>query len=145
MMSLFFAKEGKHIVCGGTTSALAAEFLGKKLVTNFPARRDPDIPPTARIEGVDLVTEGLVTINRVLEYAKDYLGDNGDYFLWSTGEDGASEIARLLFEEATDINFYAGRTVNPAHPAGFNIKTRIVEEPSLCLKQMGKRIKVSCF
>jgi hypothetical protein len=58
-------------------------------------------PPTAKIEGVDLVTEGIITIDRVLEYAKDHLKDNEDYFLWSSGEDGASQIARLLFEEAT--------------------------------------------
>jgi hypothetical protein len=150
MMSLFFAKEGKHIVCGGTTSALAAEFLGKKLDPGFPVYCDPGIPPTAKIEGVDLVTEGVITISRVLEYAKDYLKDNEDYFLWSSGEDGASKIARLLFEEATDINFYAGRAINPAHqnpdlPIGFSIKMRLIEELTLCLKQMGKRIKVSYF
>ena len=27
MMSLFFSKEGKHIVCGGTTSSIAAKYL----------------------------------------------------------------------------------------------------------------------
>ena len=69
---------------------------------------------------------------------------------WSYKKDGASQIARLLFEEATDINFYVGRAVNPAHqnpnlPINFNIKMRLVDELSTCLKQMGKRIKVSYF
>ena len=64
--------------------------------------------------------------------------------------DGASLIARLLFEEATDINFFVGRAVNPAHqnpdlPINFNIKMNLVEELSSCLKQMGKHIKVSYF
>ncbi|MDR2019523.1 MAG: serine/threonine-protein phosphatase [Treponema sp.] len=150
MMSLFFSKEGKHIVCGGTTSALAAEFLGKPLETGLPLRADPEIPPAAKISGVDLVTEGIITIHKVLEYARDYIGDNGSYVQWDTGKDGASEIARLLFEEATDINFYVGRAVNPAHggsnlPAGFGIKTRLIDELAACLKQMGKRIKVSYF
>ena len=59
-------------------------------------------------------------------------------------------IARLLFEEATDINFYVGMAMNPAHqnpdlPINFNIKMRLVEELSECLKKMGKRIKVSYF
>ena len=78
MMSLFFGKEGKHIICGGTTSTIAANYLQKPLVANldFP---DPEIPPTATISGVDLVTEGVITINRVLEYAKNYLDDNSDY------------------------------------------------------------------
>ena len=75
MMSLFFAKEGKRIVCGGTTSALAAEFLGKPLIAELPEYMDAEIPPTAEIAGVDLVTEGVITINRVLSYAKDYLQD----------------------------------------------------------------------
>jgi len=75
MMSLFFAKQGRHIVCGGTTSTLAAKFLGKELETTIDYI-DPRIPPIARIEGVDLVTEGVLTISRVLEYAKDYIGKN---------------------------------------------------------------------
>ena len=37
---------------------------------------DPEIPPIAKIEGVDLVTEGVITISKVLEYAKDFLSDN---------------------------------------------------------------------
>lgn len=76
MLSLFFAKAGKHIVCGGTTSTLAAEHLGKPLTVAMPLYLDPEIPPTASIEGVDLATEGVITINRVLEYAQDYLKDN---------------------------------------------------------------------
>jgi hypothetical protein len=150
MMGLFFAKEGKHIICGGTTSALAAKFLGKALETGFPHYADPEIPPTAKISGVDLVTEGVVTIHRTLEYALDYIGDNGSYGRWNSGKDGASQLARLLFGEATDINFYVGRAVNPAHqnpdlPVSFNIKMRLVDELAECLKTMGKRIKVSYF
>ena len=149
MMSLFFSKEGKHIICGGTTSSIAAKFLRKPLKAslNFEAS---DVPPIAEIEGVDLVTEGVITVNKVLEYAKDYLGENKHYEHWSFKQDGASLICRLLFEEATDINFYVGRAVNPAHqnpdlPINFNIKMNLVEELSQCLKKMGKKIKVSYF
>lgn len=149
MMSLFFSKEGKHIVCGGTTSSIAAKYLGKpvRATLNF---EQSDVPPIAEIEGVDLVTEGVITINKVIEYAKDALSSNELYDQWSIRQDGASRICRLLFEEATDINFYVGRAVNPAHqnpdlPINFNIKMNLVEELSSCLKQMGKRIKVSYF
>jgi hypothetical protein len=149
MMSLFFSKEGKHIICGGTTSSIAAKFLRKpvKASLNFEAS---DVPPIAEIEGVDLVTEGVITVNKVLEYAKDYLGENKHYEHWIFKRDGASLICRLLFEEATDINFYVGRAVNPAHqnpdlPINFNIKMNLVEELSKCLKKMGKKIKVSYF
>lgn len=149
MMSLFFSKEGKHIVCGGTTSSIAAKYLHKPLKASLNFERS-DIPPIAEIEGVDLVTEGVITVNRVLTYAKDYLSDNKLYEQWGFKRDGASLISRMLFEEATDINFYVGRAVNPAHqnpdlPINFNIKMNLVEELSACLKQMGKRIKVSYF
>lgn len=149
MMSLFFSKEGKHIICGGTTSSIAAKFLRKPLKASLNFERS-DIPPIAEIEGVDLVTEGVITVNKVVEYAKDYIGDNKLYDQWSFKNDGASLISRLLFEEATDINFYVGRAINPAHqnpdlPINFSIKMNLVEELSKCLKQMGKRIKVSYF
>ena len=149
MMSLFFSKEGKHIVCGGTTSSIAAKYLGKPIKTNLSFEKS-DVPPIAEIEGVDLVTEGVITVNKVVEYAKDALGDNKLYEKWSVGRDGASLICRLLFEEATDINFYVGKAINPAHqnpdlPINFNIKMNLVEELSKCLRQMGKRIKVSYF
>ena len=149
MMSLFFSKEGKHIVCGGSTSTLVARYLGKKLESTLDFD-DPEIPPIAKIEGVDLVTEGVITINKVLTYARDYLGENTMYMDWSSKRDGASQIARLLFEEATDINFYVGRAINPAHqnpdlPINFNIKMQLVDELADCLKKMGKRIKVSYF
>ena len=149
MMSLFFSKEGKHIICGGTTSSIAANFLKKPLKPSLDFI-DPEIPPTAELEGVDLVTEGVITVNRVVTYAKDYLEDNESYKQWSYKQDGASKISRLLFEEAPDINFFVGRAINPAHqnpdlPINFNIKMQLVQELSECLKKMGKRIKVSYF
>ena len=149
MMSLFFSKEGKHIVCGGTTSSIAAKYLGKPVKPTLEFI-DKDVPPIAEIDGVDLVTEGVITVNKVLEYARDYLGDNTLYEKWSVSRDGASLICRLLFEEATDINFYVGRAINPAHqnpdlPINFNIKMNLVTGLSDCLRKMGKRIKVSYF
>lgn len=149
MMSLFFSKEGKHIICGGTTSSIAAKYLGKPLRASLNFERS-DVPPIATLEGVDLVTEGVITMNRVIQYAKDYLGENEQYEQWNFKKDGASLICRLLFEEATDINFYVGRAINPAHqnpdlPINFSIKMNLVEELSDCLTKMGKRIKVSYF
>ncbi len=149
MMSLFFSKKGKHIICGGTTSSIAAKYLHKPLRPSLNFERS-DIPPIAELEGVDLVTEGVITVNRVLEYAKDYLKDNESYEQWGYKRDGASLISRMLFEEATDINFYVGRAINPAHqnpdlPINFSIKMNLVTELSDCLRKMGKRIKVSYF
>jgi hypothetical protein len=149
MMSLFFSKEGKHIVSGGTTSALAAEFLNRPLNTEISlSRSDPAIPPIARIEGVDLVTEGVITLRKVVEYAEDYIKANENYADWNAGDDGASRIARLLFEEATDINFFVGRAVNKDHQdtrITFTLKMKLIEDLTASLKTMGKRIKLSYF
>ena len=149
MVSLFLSKEGKRIVCGGTTSSIVSAYLKKPIIPNLNYF-DPEIPPTATIEGIDLVTEGVITINRVNEYAKDYLKDNESYKQWNYKQDGAALIARMLFEEATDINFYVGKAINPAHqnpnlPINFNIKMQLVNELSESLRQMGKRVKVSYF
>ena len=149
MMRLFFSKEGKHIICGGTTATVAARYLHQTIRPTLTSD-DPEIPPIAEMEGVDLVTEGVITINKVVAYAKDYLQDNETYSTWAFKKDGASRIARLLFEEATDINFYVGRAINPAHqnpdlPINFSIKMNLVQELSECLKKMGKRIKISYF
>ena len=111
---------------------------------------DSDIPPTAKVEGLDLVTEGVITMSKVVEYAKDYLEENRKYSQWGYKRDGASMIARMLFEEATDINFFVGRAVNPAHqnpnlPINFNIKMQLVENLCTSLEKMGKKVKVSYF
>ncbi len=150
MMSLFFSKGGKHIVCGGTTATIVAKYLRKPLKAKMSYDTKTGVPPISEIEGVDLVTEGVVTMSKVVEYAQNYLQDNKSYEEWNYGHDGASRICQLLFEEATDINFFVGRAVNPAHqnpdlPINFNIKMSIVKELSDCLTRMGKRIRVSYF
>ncbi len=149
MMSLFFSKKGKHIVCGGTTSTIVSDYLNKSMIASLETD-NLEIPPIAYIDGVDLVTEGVITMNKVVEYAKNYLDENDDYKQWLFMKNGASQIARLLFEEATDINFYVGRAINPAHqnpdlPINFSIKMNLVEELSESLRKMGKRIKISYF
>lgn len=149
MVSLFLSKGGKRIVCGGTTSSIVSKHLRKPIIPDINYF-DPEIPPTATIEGIDLVTEGVITMSRVNEYAKDYIADNDSYKQWNYKQDGAAQIARMLFEEATDINFYVGRAMNPAHqnpnlPINFNIKMQLVNELSESLKKMGKKIKVNYF
>ena len=149
MMTLFFAKDGKHIVSGGTTSYLAAQYLGKEIHTELDYV-DPEIPPISKIEGVELATEGVITINRVLSYAKNYVDDSNCNTQWKLQKDGASLIANLLFEESTDINFYVGKAINPAHqnpelPINFSIKMRLIDELADCLIKMGKRVNVSYF
>ena len=150
MMSLFFSKGGKHIVCGGTTASITAGWLGKPVETDVRFDPTDKVPPISRIEGVDLVTEGVVTMSRVLSIARDHLNGTDDYESWGYGNDGASRICQLLFEEATDINFFVGKAVNPAHqgadmPININVKMNTIEELAQCLRQIGKRVKLIYF
>ena len=70
---------------------------------------DPEIPPIAKIEGVDLVTEGVITISRVLEYAKDYITDNESYSQWATSGTGLpSSPGCSLRKPRTSTSLWAG-------------------------------------
>ena len=149
LMALFFSKEGKRIVCGGTTSNIVADYLGTTVNTelDYP---DPAVPPIGHIKGVDLVTEWVITISKVLDYAKGYVDGKDLSAAWADKRDGASLICQALFEDATDINFFVGKAMNPAHqnpdlPITFNIKIRLIEDLARCLEVMGKKIKVSYF
>ena len=149
LMEDFLALSGKRVVCGGTTAKIAARYLKKEIVPNS-LYLDPEIPPTSSIEGIDLVTEGILTVNRTLDFARSYLADNAHYATWAYKKDGASLLARLLFEEATDIHFFVGKAVNPAHqnpdlPIDFSIKMRLVERLCDSLRDMGKRIRVNYY
>jgi len=149
MMNLFFAKEGAKIVCGGTTSNLAASYLHRPLLASLDYP-DPEVPPISQIEGVDLVTEGVVTLSKVLTYAKDFLASAKLAPAWAVGGDGASLIAKELFENATDINFFVGLAINPAHqnpdlPITFGVKQQLIQSLAECLEKMGKHIRLSYF
>ena len=113
-----------------------------------PTSPDPDIPPISVIEGVDLTTEGIITVDKILSYATDYVKDNRSFEQWCYKKDYASLAARLLFEDATDINMFIGHAANPAHnemPINFNVKMQILKKLSKRLKEMGKRVKVLDF
>jgi len=149
MLSRFFSEEGMHMICGGTTAGIAAAFLKKPLAASLDYE-DEDIPPTAELEGADLVTEGVITVGRVLEYAKDLLGEKRLCETWQCQKDGASLLSRALFGEASDIHLYIGRAVNPAHetpglPIGFDVKMQLAEELADCLEKMGKKTEITYF
>ena len=62
----------KTIVCGGTSSTIVSRVLNKRLDVSMDYV-DPDIPPIAYMEGIDLVTEGVLTLNRTLQLLRRYV------------------------------------------------------------------------
>ena len=149
MLKAFFAQPGTRIVCGGSTNRMAARFLGKELTASLDYC-DSDLPPMYALEGVDLSTEGALTISRVLEYADQYLSGTQIRLDWEGKRDGASRIAEILFEKATQVNFFVGCAMNPAHQnprlsLAFGAKFQLIDKLSRRLEEMGKKVKVRFF
>lgn len=142
----FLETDGIKIVSGGTTSKIVSKYLGKEVRTNLDYI-DPKIPPYGTMEGVDLVSEGVLTLGHVMELSNMIVSQNNTDLSWLQKKDGASIIAKYLFEYATDINFFVGRAMNPAHqnpnlPLDLSIKLKIVEVLSKNLELMDKRVNV---
>ena len=97
VLSFFFSLPGKHIVSGGTTSNIVAEYLNKPLNIELVYIRK-DIPPIGEMEGVDLVTEGVITMTRVKKLLAGEDAPEGD---------GASLIYKEM-EIADEIIFVCG-------------------------------------
>lgn len=151
MVRRFMDEEGKKIVCGGTTSQILSRELGTEIITNFDYF-NPAIPPTAEIKGIDLTTEGVLTLGKTVEYAGNYVSSMSTMqdILNLNKQDGASRLARLLIEDSTSVHFFVGRAMNPAHqnpelPLNLSLKLKLVEELSECLISMGKEVIIDYY
>lgn len=140
---------GKKVVCGGTAANIIAREWGCDIDVDM-IEYDPQVPPTASIEGIDLVTEGVLTLRSTVNTIKDYLSltcnkSSRDNF---RGKDGASKLARMLIYECTHINLWVGSAVNAAHeklnfPDGLKSKKVLVKELSNLLQLLGKQVTVN--
>lgn len=98
---------GKKILCGATTADIIARELELQITDSFEFN-DPDLPPIAYMEGIDLVTEGILTLSKVSEILKVY---NNNYML---GKGPADQIVKLI-KESDEIHFIIGTRINIAH------------------------------
>ena len=147
----FMEKEGKKVVCGGTTANIAARVLKKEIVTSIDYA-DPNVPPTAVIEGLDLVTEGVLTIGKALKLLRRYERDEFDeeFFDELDAPNGASRLARLLIEECTDLNLFVGKAMNTAHensdlPFDLSIRMNLVGQLKECVENLGKTVQIKYY
>ena len=136
LMHDFMHAEGKKVVAGGTSANIAARILGKEIVTRIDSR-NPDVPPTAEIEGIDLVTEGVLTLGGCLKL---------EFFDELDADNGASRLAKLLIEECTELNLFVGTAVNAAHQEtelNFDLSMRqnLVDQLIRTAEAMGKTVK----
>ncbi len=151
LMHEFMHCEGKKVVSGGTSSNIAARFLGKEIVTRADSA-DPDVPPVAEIEGIDLVTEGVLTLGKCLKLLKKYANDEFDeeFFDELDADNGASRLAKMLIEECTELNLFVGTSVNKAHKnseLSFDLSMRmnLVEQLIRIMEQIGRNVTVKYY
>ncbi len=141
-----------RIVCGGTSATIVSRELKKPLLPTLDFS-DPEIPPVALLEGVDLVTEGVLTLNRAVTLLRRYTGGPGpDDALYAELDKGnaGSRIARVLIEHCTDLNLYVGRAVNMAHqnpdlPFDLGIRQTLVDQLKSLVEKMGKKVTLTYF
>lgn len=133
---------GYKVVCGGTSSQILARHLGKRVVPalDFP---DKEVPPIGYIDGIDLVTEGVITLRRLLELSRKYISISDLTPKFFEKQDGASLLADILFERSTHVHFFVGQSVNEAHQGldiDITMKLKLVESLAANLRIMGKEV-----
>ncbi len=138
----FWAESGRRIICGDTTAEIAARLLGAELqIEERPADGWMEVPPTSGLDGVDLVTEGLVT----MRVARRRLQEAQRLQDLPRRTDGATRLACLLWE-ADVIRFLVGLAVNPAQTADaagrVPLRRIVVEELAETLRRKGKVVRI---
>lgn len=141
--------DGLKVVCGGTTSQIVSRITGKEL-TVLIDYENPSVPPTAKIPGIDLVTEGVLTIGKALEYLKEYTDEHASKEFMLNKKDGATQLVKLLLEDCTEVRFLVGQAINPAHqnpgmPISLGLKFTLIKELTQVLEKTGKKVTVEFF
>ena len=150
LMMDFMASEGKKIVCGGTTSKIAAQYLGQNITNNNDGTKE--VPPTANIRGIDLVTEGVLTMSHTFKLLRRF--DEGDideeFFDALDANNGGAKLARILLEDCTEVNLFVGKANNEANYEGntlfdISIRKNLVVQLKEILEHLGKQVKITYY
>lgn len=113
---------GRRVVCGGTSAGIVAREFNTAVATALLAP-GCDLPPVSTIAGVDLVTEGILTLTRAAMYLEHKVPPEST--------DGAGQLVDL-FLESDIITFVVGTRINEAHqdptlPVDLEIRRNIVK------------------
>ncbi|MDD4109807.1 MAG: SpoIIE family protein phosphatase [Prolixibacteraceae bacterium] len=99
---------GKKIICGGTTAEIIARELDMEVEISHGAKNPGNLPPAAKMEGFEMVTEGILTLGKVEEILENY---NSDMRL----QDSPSEKVVKLLLQHDSIDIILGTRINWAH------------------------------
>ena len=141
--------KGKVILCGGTTANIVSKEFNAPIDIDL-VNYTPEVPPMGTMAGVELVTEGLLTLNKVKDLLCIYSEEKKRGIIPPPiyGLDAASSIARILIDKSTHIRLWVGTAVNPAHqnpnfPGGFNLKIKVMKEIKKYLEEIGKWVEIN--
>jgi len=123
---------GKVILCGGTTADIVARELKREIIDEL-IFEDPELPPESFIEGIDLVTEGILTLQKVNEILKSYNNST------RLKKGPADKIVKLVME-SDEIHFIIGTRINIAHqdptlPVDLEIRRTVVKRIARLLEE----------
>lgn len=147
----FMAQEGKKVIAGGTSANIAARILKKDIVTSVNYV-DMSVPPTASIEGIDLVTEGALTLGKSISLLQQY--ESGDFdvefFEELDKDNGASKLTKLIIEDCTELHLFVGTATNEAYQdkaLSFELVMRknLVKQIEEVVGKLGKKVSVRYY
>ena len=119
---------GKKAICGGTTANIISRELRREIV-NAAQENSGDLPPVSQMDGVDLVTEGILTLTRAAEYLEQEELNH---------KDGAGLLV-AFFLESDIIEFMVGAMLNQAHydpslPVEIEVRRTIIKKIKMLLE-----------
>jgi hypothetical protein len=130
----FVGRTGPLVICGGTTARIASRQLGRAVEVQLDSVT-AEVPALSKMEGIDLVTEGILTLTKV----RDLLAAGAVIDEVWQGKDGASELIKLLL--STDhCHIMIGSGMNPAHQNP-NLPSR-PENRSAVVRQITKQLEL---
>ncbi len=130
----------KKLVCGGTAANIISRYLDKPIYSDLEYM-DKDIPPVGKMQGIDLVTEGVITMNRTIELIE--LWKKHPDLVDFKKKDGATLLFKYIVEESTDVILWVGKATNQAHqnrdfPQELSMKINIVRRLVDAIESIGK-------
>lgn len=141
--------DGLKIICGGTTSQIVARELNTRVIVDETYLDQGNLPPTALISGMDFVSEGILTLGRLVDLLVE-ASNNKSYkesMLEGKAQDGAQQLFQLLLLECTNIAFYVGQANNQAHnyladALTVNMKNNLIHRIAGYLRNFGKLVSI---
>lgn len=117
--------EGKKIICGGTTADIISRVINRPIKDTLHFD-DPDLPPISYMEGIDLVTEGILTLSKVSEILEKLSPR-------TILEKGPADTIVKMLLESDAIQFWVGTAINIAHqdpnlPVELEIRRTVIKK-----------------